>query len=165
MTKNIDTKNTKKLPESQIFENIKKQLDPIQENLIEKKITINDAKDELQKINEWIQWTKLEKEDKEEVWKVFENLIKSENDIDENSLKNEFNEIIKLLEKSSQRDLANLKQRIKQNNQQWNFGRSIEIQQWIEESSKNLSSTINDASQDKNPIARKIGKWMQKLIS
>jgi hypothetical protein len=45
-------------------------------------------------------------------------LLKPQNKIDENSLENEFNEIIKLLEKSSKKDLANLKQKIKQNEPQ-----------------------------------------------
>ncbi len=165
MTKDINIKISENLSESQIFEKAKEQLNPIQENLIEKKITIDEAKDELQKINEWIQWTKLEQKNKKEVWKVFEKLLKPQNKIDENSLENEFNEIIKLLEKSSKKDLANLKQKIKQNEPQWSSERPIEIQQWIEESSNNLRSTIYDASQDKNPIARKIGEWMKKLIS
>jgi hypothetical protein len=55
MTKDINIKISENLSESQIFEKAKEQLNPIQENLIEKKITIDEAKDELQKINEWIQ--------------------------------------------------------------------------------------------------------------
>ena len=61
MAKNTETQNYEELSESQIFEKAKEELSPIQENLIEKKITIDEAKTELKKINEWIQWTKLEK--------------------------------------------------------------------------------------------------------
>jgi hypothetical protein len=55
MAKNTETQNYEELSESQIFEKAKKELSPIQENLIEKKITIDEAKTELKKINEWIQ--------------------------------------------------------------------------------------------------------------
>jgi hypothetical protein len=55
MTKNTETQNYEELSESQIFEKAKEELSPIQENLIEKKITIDEAKTELKKINEWIQ--------------------------------------------------------------------------------------------------------------
>ena len=44
-------KNHIELTESQIFEKIKNDLNPIQENLAEKKITINEAKSELKKMN------------------------------------------------------------------------------------------------------------------
>ena len=63
MVKNTEIQNYEKLSESQIFEKAKEELNPIQENLIEKKITIDEAKSELKIINEWIQWTKLEKKD------------------------------------------------------------------------------------------------------
>ena len=43
--------------EKQIFEKIKEDLSPIQENLSEKKITVDEARSELKKINEWLQWT------------------------------------------------------------------------------------------------------------
>ena len=52
---NEKSQNYVELTESQIFEKIKEDLNPIQENLAEKKITINDAKSELKKINEWLQ--------------------------------------------------------------------------------------------------------------
>jgi hypothetical protein len=55
MTGSTETKNYEELSESQIFEKAKKELTPIQENLIEKKITIDEAKTELKKINEWLQ--------------------------------------------------------------------------------------------------------------
>jgi hypothetical protein len=47
--------NYVELTESQIFDKIKKDLNPIQENLAAKKITVDDAKSELKKINEWLQ--------------------------------------------------------------------------------------------------------------
>jgi hypothetical protein len=52
---NEKSQNYVELTESQIFEKIKNDLNPIQENLAEKKITINEAKSELKKINEWLQ--------------------------------------------------------------------------------------------------------------
>ena len=157
--------NYVELTEGQILEKIKKDLDPIQENLAEKKITIDDAKSELKKINEWLQWTKLENKDKKEIWKAFEKLIKLEKNIDENTLKNEVEEIIKLVEKLTKKDLAHLKWWVQQNKQRWNTERPIEVQEWINESSNNLVSTINDATKDKNRIARKMGERMEYLMS
>jgi len=162
---NEKSQNYVELTESQIFEKIKEDLNPIQENLAEKKITINDAKSELKKINEWLQWTKLENKDKKEIWKAFEKLIKLEKNIDENTLKNEVEEIIKLIEKLTKRDLAHLKWWVQQNKQRWNTERPTEVQKWINESSNNLVSTINDAKKDKNRIARKMGERMEYLMS
>ena len=163
MVKNTEIQNYEELSESQIFEKAKEELNPIQENLIEKKITIDEARSELKKINEWIQWTKLEKKDKKEIWKAFEKLMKLEKNIDEITLKNEVDEIINLLSIVTKRDLASLKNNIKSNKNLEN--RSPEVQDWIEKSSANLDLTIHDATKDKNPIARKIGERMEYLMS
>lgn len=154
------------LTEKQIFEKIKEDLNPIQENLAEKKIRVDEAKSELKKINEWLQWTNLEQKEKKEIWKAFEKLNKLEKNIDENSLKNEVNEIIKLLEILTKKDLANLKQDITWTKKhQEKHERPAEVQEWIQESSKDLDLTINNASEDKNPVARWIWKAMKWLNS
>jgi len=165
MTRNEKLLNNEGFVESQIFKKIKEELTPIQENLAEKKITIDDAKTELKKINEWIQWTKLEQKDKREIWKVFEKLAKLEQNVDENALKDEVDEVIKLLENLTRKDLASLKQTIQQTNFQWNFERPIAVQQWIDMASNNLEATIHEASQDRNLIARKIGERMERLMA
>ena len=115
MIKNTENQNYEELSESQIFEKARDELNPIQNNLIERKITVDEAKSELKKINEWLQWTKLEKKDKKEIWKAFEKLIKLEKNIDENTLKNEVDEIINLLKTLTKKDLANLKNNVKNN--------------------------------------------------
>jgi Asp-tRNA(Asn)/Glu-tRNA(Gln) amidotransferase C subunit len=74
-------------------------------------------------------------------------------------------EIIKLVEKLTKKDLANLKRWIQQNKQRRNPERPDEVQEWIDESSNNLASTINDASKDNNRIARKMGERMKNLMS
>ena len=163
-----NSKNQAELAENQIFEKIKEDLNPIQENLAEKKITVDEAKSELKRINEWIKWTNLENKDKKEIWKAFENLTKLEKNIDETALRNEVNEIINLLETLTIKDLTNLKSDIKnihQIHEHSNSDRPIDVQKWIKESSNNLDSTINTASEDKNPIARLIGKAMKRLNS
>ena len=165
MTRNEKILNNEGLVESQIFKKIKEELTPIQENLAEKKITIDDAKTELKKINEWIQWTKLEQKDKREIWKVFEKLAKLEQNVDENALRDEVDEVIKLLENLTRKDLASLKQTIQQTNFQWNFERPVAVQQWIDMASNNLETTIHEASQDRNLIARKIGERMERLMA
>ena len=163
---NEKSQNYVELTESQIFEKIKEYLSPIQENLSEKKITVDEAKSELKKINEWLQWSKLETKDKKEIWKAFEKLINLEKNIDENTLKNEVNEIVQLLETLTKRDLAKLKHSVigsKKFNEIQN--RPIEVQEWIQKSSESLVATIDDASNDSNIIARTIGKRMKNLIS
>ena len=169
MKKNIELKDHKNLSENEIFNKIKNELSSIQNKLSEKseeKMTINEAKDELKKINEWLQWSKLETKDKKEIWKAFEKLINLEKNIDENTLKNEVNEVVQLLETRTKWDLANLKHTViwsKKFNEIQN--RSPEVQKWIKESSLALNSTINDASQDSNPIANRAGKMMKRLNS
>ena len=154
--------NYVELTESQIFEKAKEELNPIQENLVERKITVGEAKSELKKINEWIQCTRLEKKDKKEIWRAFEKLIKLEKSIDEISLKNEVDEVINLLRIITKRNLANLKKNIKSKSVD---NRPVEVQNWIEESSKNLDLTIDEASEDKNYIANLVGKAMKWLNS
>ena len=166
MAENKEIRNSENLSEKEIFEKIKEDLSPIQENLSEKKITVDEAKSELKKINEWLQWSKLETKDKKEIWKAFEKLINLEKNIDENTLKNEVNEIVQLLETLTKRDLAKLKHSVigsKKFNEIQN--RPIEVQEWIQKSSESLVATIDDASNDSNIIARTIGKRMKNLIS
>lgn len=161
-----NNKNYIELTEDQILKRIKEDLTPIQENLSEKKITINEAKSELIKINERLQSTKLEKNDKKEIWKAFDKLIKLEKNIDENTLKNEVFEIINLLETLTKRDLANLKHSvIKSKNFKWIENRPSNVQQWIKQSSDNLDLTIDEASKDSNIIANWAGKAMKWLNS
>ncbi len=160
--------NYVELTENQILKKIKKDLAPIQKNLSEKKITIDEAKSELKKINERLQSTKLEKKDKKELWQAFDKLLKLERNIDENTLKNEVDEIVNLLETLTKKDLANLKHDVVKywnSNLTWIDNRPEDIQDWIVESSENLDLTINNAAEDKNPIARKIWERMQYLIS
>ena len=155
------SQNYVELTEGQIFEKIKEELDPIQENLAEKKITINDAKSELKKINEWLQWTKLEKKDKIEIWKAFEKLIKLEKNIDENTLKDEVNEIINLLETLTKKDLANLKQWVQHNKQRRNPERPPEVQEWINIASNNLKNLPdNDINWVANRALKKIHEYL-----
>ena len=160
---NDNPKNYVELTESQIFEKAKEDLIPIQENLSEKKITINQAKDELKKINERLQSTKLEQRDKKDIWKAFEKLINLEKNIDENTIQNEVNEIINLLETLIQRELTELKYNITRWN--WTQNRPIEVQKWIEQSSNNLKKTAESAKNDKNRIAKKMWERIEKLMS
>ena len=155
-------KNYVELTESQIFEKIKNDLNPIQENLSEKRMTIEDAKDELKKINERIQWTKLEQEKKKEIWNTFDNLINNlEENFEKNNLKTEFNEIVSLLERLIQKDLANLKLGIQQNKQRRNPERPTEVQEWINLASNNLESLPdNDTNWIANRALKKIHEYL-----
>lgn len=164
-------KNYVELTESQIFEKIKEDLNPIQENLSEKKITVDEAKSELKKINEWLQWTKLEKKDKKKIWKAFDKLTKLEKNIDENSLKKEVREIKNLLETLTKKNLKNLEDSVKKHvpwqseQKHENEGQYLtEADEWRKESSDNLDLTINKAAEEPG-FPGIIWRMMQKLNS
>lgn len=161
---NEKSQNYVELTESQILKKIKEDLNPIQEDLAEKKITVEKAKSELKKINEWLQWTKLEQKDKKEIWKAFEKLIKLEKNIDENSLKNEVDEIVKLVEQLTQKDLANLKRWIQQNKQRWNPERLPEVQEWINESSDNFIAYFKKAAETEDWLGWELAKLINYLL-
>jgi len=154
------------LTEWEIFEKIKQEIAPLQESLSTKSITVHEAKSELKRINEWIKWTNLQKEKQQKLWNAFDKLTKNlEKNIDKNNLQTELNEIVTLLENLTQKDLASLKQGIQQSKRQRNSERPDDIQQWIDESSKEFLATIHDASQDQNPVAKKVWERMEKLMS
>ena len=67
-------KNYVELAERQVFDKVKKDIIPIQESLAEKKITIDKAKTELKKINEWLQWSNITQKDKKNLWDAFNKL-------------------------------------------------------------------------------------------
>ncbi len=154
-------KNYVELTEQQILEQAKDEIAPIQENLAKQQITIDEAKKELQKINERLQTSNLDNNEKNEIWKTFDKLNNLEKDIEEQTLNEEVENIKNLLEILTNKELNNLKSTIK--NYKINE-RPIEVQKWINQSSQHFAETINEASQDKNWIARTIWKWMQKLM-
>ena len=55
MTKNTDKNNYKELSKSEIFKKINEEIIPIQENLSEKKITIENAINKIRKIREEVE--------------------------------------------------------------------------------------------------------------
>lgn len=158
--------NTKDYAEkNEILDQAKEELDSIHENLSEKKITVDEAKSELKRINERIKWTNLEHQNKEKIWKAFDKLAKLEKNIDESTLKDEVSEIINLLETITQRDLASLKDEIIKSKKDWINNRPVDVQKWLKESAWNLTQSIDDATEDRNPIAKRIGKAMKRLNS
>ena len=164
MQRNTEIKNHENLSENEIFEKVKEEITPIQENLSEKRITVEKARDDLQKINERIQSSKLEKKDKKEFWKAFEKLTKLEKNVDEKHLKVEVDKIINLLEIHTKSDLANLEhdvQKIKNQSPE----RSAEAKEWLKKASQNLEETISSAENDDNLVASFAGKLMKKLMS
>ena len=163
MTPNREVKNYEELSENEIFEKVKEEVTPIQENLSEKKITVDEAKADLKKINERIQSSKLEQKDKKEIWKAFEQLTKLEKNIDEKHLKDEVDKIINLLEMLVKKDLASLEHDVQKKHQAPE--RPIEVKKWIKNASENLENTVSTAENDENPIAKTVGKRMKYLMS
>ena len=177
MTKRKNSSNIEEqdenLKELDIFKQAKEEIAPIQQNLIDKKITIDEAKQELKSINDKLQLNNIEAEnnkDKENLKLTLKKILELEQDIDENILKEEIWNLIDTLELIIKWELKNLKRNIIKNWQKkWKEislkSRPVDIQEWIEESSDNFVATIEDASKDKNRFAWKIGKLMKRLIS
>lgn len=163
------SQNYKELTEEQILEKAQEELAPIQESLLNKTKTFKEVREALMQINKWIQWTKLENADKKNIWKGFEKLTKLEENVDNDTLKNEFDNIVDLLKIATKIDLAGLKNDIQKTRHQIhehpNSGRPADVEKKIEESANNLRWTIDNASQDQNPIAKKIWERMKKLMS
>ena len=155
-------KEYEELTEWEFFEKIKQEIAPLQESLSKKSITVDEAKSELKKINEWIKWTNLKKEKQQELWSAFDKLTKNlEKNINQNNLQTEFNEIVTLLENLTQWDLATLHWDI-QKKQWWNSERPDEVQKGIDMASNNLNQTIDDALHDGSRFVRRvIGPWLK----
>lgn len=155
-------KNSVELTEAQ---KIEKELNTIHDKLKDDKITIEKAKAELKKINEWLQKKDIDEWYKEQISAAFDklsnNLEQNIKNIDEEKSKSEIKEIGNLVHQSTNKQLARLKRSI----QQPSLERPSDVQEWINKSSKNLLATVHDATKDKNPIAKKIWERMEKLIS
>ena len=164
---NKNPENYLKLTEKQILKKITEELNPIKEDLTEKRMTIEDAKDELKKINEWIQWTKLEHEKKKEIWNTFDSLINNlEENFEKNNLETEFNEVVKLVETITKKSLANLENSIKTSKLHWVENRPHEVQKWIYESGEKIPKLIAAAKKDKNKFVRDyIGPALERAYS
>ena len=143
---------------------IEAELNAIHNKLKSDEITIEKAKTELKKINEWLQKKDIDQWYKEKISEAFErltnNLEQNIKRLDEKKSIDEIEEIANLVHQSTQR-LAQLKRSIQQTTPE----RPIDVQQWINESSKKLVATIHNATKDRNKWAEKIWKLMEKLMS
>ena len=160
--KNDAPKNSVELTEAQIIE---AELNAIHNKLKSDEITIENAKLELKKINEWLQKKNIDQWYKEQISSAFDklanNLEKNIKNMDEEKSKSEIKEIANLVHLSTNKQLARLKRYVQQPTPE----RPIDVQQWIDESSKDLLATIHNAAKDKNPIAKKVWERMERLMS
>ena len=93
--------------------------------------------------------------------KIKNDLNTMEENFEKNNLKTEFNEIVSLLERLIQKDLANLKLGIQQNKQRRNPERPTEVQEWINLASNNLESLPdNDTNWIANRALKKIHEYL-----
>lgn len=143
------------LEEVDIFKKAQAELEPIQQNLLEKKMTIDEAKQELQQINEWLQWANIENRDKRRLNRAFDKLLKLEENVDELSLKEEVDKIDKLLDKLTKSDLRKLRNEVILANhgktsidRQRIINRKPDVQEWIAEASNNLVNTVDEAAKE-----------------
>jgi len=164
MTKNTDKNDYKELSKNEIFKKISEEIIPIQENLSEKKITIENAINKIKKIREEVERldsSNLEEKEKNEIWKLFDRL---EEKIEENNLQNENNEIINSLKVLTQKHLTNLKSNIKQEKNKWVKNRPLDVQKWINERSNKFTNDFKYAAKtEKNWIANKAANIIVKL--
>ena len=148
---------------------IEAELDAIHTKLSEGKITIENAKFELKKINDWLQKKNIDQWYKEKISNAFDkltsNLDKNIKNLNAEKAKAEFenekNGIVNLVHQSTNKQLARLKRSVQHPTPE----RPKEVQKWINESSENLVATVNNAAKDDNILARTIWKRMEKLIS
>lgn len=154
--------------ESQNYVELAKILDElkrIQKDLESHKKDINKTKDKFEELNKQIQWSKLEKKNKENIQKTFDKLAKNlEKNMEENYLRAEFNKIINPLEQFIQKDLADLQQNIQQNNKQRrNPKRPLGVNEWI----YIAANKINDIAKnwDDNILADLASKGIARCLS
>ena len=159
--KNDAPKNSVELTEAQTIE---AELNAIHNKLKSDEITIENAKLELKKINEWLQKKNIDQWYKEKISSAFDklanNLEKNIKNMDEEKSKSEIKEIANLVHLSTNKQLARLKRSIQPTSE-----RPIDVQQWIDESSKGLLATIHNAAKDQNPVAKKVWERMERLMS
>ena len=146
--KNNVSKNYVELPEQQqIFNDLSKLETELstKQTLTQRKETLNQVKSKLREMTERIQRSNLEKKDKE---KVFVKLNTFQENIDQNidqeSLNNQFKDILSSLNKIIQTELKTLKSSIFWFNSKTQ--RPAEVQEWINEASNNLDLTIDKAA-------------------
>ena len=148
---------------------IEAELNAIHSKLKNDEITIEKAKVELKKINDWLQKKDIDQLYKEKISTAFDkltsNLEKNIKKIDQENTKKaniaEIKEIAKLVQQSTNKQLDRLKRSVQHPTPE----RPKDVQKWIEESSKNLIATIHNAKSDNNAVARKIWERIEKLIS
>ena len=158
--------NYVELTESQ---KIEAELNAIHTKLKNDEITIEKAKSELKKINDWLQKKDIDQWYKEQIATAFDkltsNLEKNIKKIDQENAKKadiaEIKEIAKLVHQSTNKQLNQLKQSVQHPTPE----RPKDVQEWINESSENLVATIHNAKKDTNVVARKIWERMEKLMS
>lgn len=159
-------KNYVELTEAQ---KIEAELNAIYNKLKNDEITIENAKAELKKINDWLQKKDIEQWYKEQISNAFDkltsNLEKNIQKIDQENSKKadiaEIKEIAKLIQQSTNKQLNQLKRSVQHPTPE----RQKDVQEWINESSENLIATVSNATKDGNIVARTIWRWMEKLIS
>ena len=154
--------------ESQNYVELAKIIDElkrIQKDLEIHKKDINKTKDKFEEINKQIQWSKLEKKNKENIQKTFDKLAKNlEKNMEENYLRAEFNKIINPLEQFIQKDLADLQQNIQQNNKQRrNPKRPLDVNEWIYTAAKKIDEIAENW--DDNILADIASKGIARCLS
>lgn len=148
---------------------IESELNAIHTKLTEGKLTIENAKAELKKINDWLQKKDIDQWYKEQISNAFDklsnNLEKNIQKIDQENAQKaniaEIKEIAKLVQQSTNKQLNQLKQSVQRPTPE----RPKDVQKWIKESSENLIATVHNAKNDTNVVARKIWERMENLMS
>ena len=156
--KNNVPKNYVELPEQQqIFNDLSKLETELanKQTLAQRKETLNQVKSKLRKMTERIQKSNLEKKDKEKVFielNIFQENI--DQNINQESLNNQFKDILNSLDQIIQTELKTLRSSIFWFNSKTQ--RPTEVQQWIDKSSEKIPELIAAAKNDKSWFVRNV---------
>ena len=172
MTKNVDN-NHEELSQSEIFEKIKQEIAPLQESLSKKSITVQEVKKQLERINEWIKWTNLEKEKQQKLWSVFNKLNQElQETTNENQsiiwiewLINKINEIEQDREEETEFSINSSKE------EQTNLAHEIiedyytDAQKWRIESDKNIKDQFARAVETETGRRKRLAEAINHLLN
>ena len=151
-----------KVENKEDFERIIQELQTIQDSLIDKKISIDKVKQELQNAQEQIRKFNIDKKDKANIDENFEKLYNNnEEKLEIDQLNVIFESIINLLRKHISAELTTLK---------WSIdpleGRPSDVKKWIRESDKSFREYFaNAAKNESSTLGRRAAEKINDILN
>lgn len=151
-----------KIENKEDFERIIQELQTIQENLVDKKISIDKVKKELQKAQEQIRMSNIEQKNKDNIDQNFEKLYNnSEQNLEISQLNIIFESIISSLKDHINSELITLK---------WSIdplkGRPDDVKKWIRNSDEKFRKYFADAAENEpSNLGRRAAKKIRDILN